>query len=415
MNKISNIQQTPGTLFSIFVVLMLLLPSSYQAIRALLLVVIFIKSLNLQSHKVSPKLQICWLLTLVYNVFVYFIGIINGNPGASSVITVYLIWPCLYMYFMSKKTDILYLLNLQRILVYGGILVLVVNTVFLLNAFYLNNSALTYIFEILDYKFGYYETEIAFSTRSMNSIPYFLYFTFTLYFTNGYKLLNIKKSLLYLIFVLSIILIFLSGRRAMWVIVCLFPPLFYIGMKMCGIKNNMINKLVAWTGVIAIVLYYGITLVLDLESFQDSFMTIFEFNEDESNFERLMQSKSLWNDFSQSPVFGKGLGWVSSYIRNGVSPWEYELTYNYLLASTGILGISVYGFTFLYVMKRCINVVKLNHQYASLLLPSVFGVLVMLIMNATNPYILKFDYLWMYFLPIIMLNAIYVNTQKRQV
>ena len=38
---------------------------------------------------------------------------------------------------MSKKTDILYLLNLQRILVYGGILVLVVNTVFLLNAFYL--------------------------------------------------------------------------------------------------------------------------------------------------------------------------------------------------------------------------------------------------------------------------------------
>ena len=44
-------------------------------------------------------------------------------------------------------------------------------------------------------------------------------------------------------------------------------------------------------------------------------------------------------------------------------------------------------------------------ESAGLLIPTLSGLFCFLIINATNPYLASFDYLWVVFLPVAILNA----------
>ena len=142
-------------------------------------------------------------------------------------------------------------------------------------------------------------------------------------------------------------------------------------------------------------------------------LSTFDMESNESNLERVLQNKSLLNDFWNSPIIGQGIGFVSSYVRTPDHPWEYELVYQYLLASFGLLGMLVLCMPFVWVLKTSIDIVKKTGKYAELIIPAISGSFVFLLINATNPYLLKFDFLWIFFLPIIVLNQIRININRQ--
>tara|TARA_B110000971_G_C19803123_1_gene405305 strand:- start:163 stop:378 length:216 start_codon:yes stop_codon:yes gene_type:complete len=52
-----------------------------------------------------------------------------------------------------------------------------------------------------------------------------------------------------------------------------------------------------------------------------------------------------------------------------------------------------------------------KHSAIGLLAPQLVALVCFLIINASNPYLGKFDYLWTIFLPIASINAISLNSR----
>lgn len=120
------------------------------------------------------------------------------------------------------------------------------------------------------------------------------------------------------------------------------------------------------------------------------------------------------SELPQHPGYGHGSG-VSSVIRDTDAPWAYELSYVALLYQVGVVGFSVYALSLVWLYFRCLQIVRRHPIEAGLLLPMLIGLTGFLIANATNPYLLKFDYLWTLFLPVCFLNVLLLKDRNSSV
>ena len=107
------------------------------------------------------------------------------------------------------------------------------------------------------------------------------------------------------------------------------------------------------------------------------------------------------DDFFRHPIFGNGLGFVSKMVRDPAMPWAYELTYVKLLASFGIVGFFVYG---IILFMLTINLIKKDKTKE--IIPFIFSTIIMLIANFSNPYLTRFDNMWIIFIPLIIFNTL---------
>ena len=114
---------------------------------------------------------------------------------------------------------------------------------------------------------------------------------------------------------------------------------------------------------------------------------------------RVNQFYALMNDLYKHPLFGNGVGFVSSIIRNPDIPWAYELVYIKLLASFGVIGFAFY-LLILYLMT--LNLIKKDKT----LILYVFPTVIVFIANFSNPYLTRFDNMWIYFISLIAYNVI---------
>lgn len=71
----------------------------------------------------------------------------------------------------------------------------------------------------------------------------------------------------------------------------------------------------------------------------------------------------------------------------------------------GIVGVLIYGLVVEWVFIKGIMVMRRAPETAGLLIATLSGLACFLVTNATNPYLQQFDYLWVLFLPIAVLNA----------
>ena len=101
---------------------------------------------------------------------------------------------------------------------------------------------------------------------------------------------------------------------------------------------------------------------------------------------------------------GAGLGATVSLRRSVDQPWAYELVYVDLLFQTGVVGLLVYTAGVGWIYWQCIKSMRRTRDLIPRLLPVLAGTTGFLIANATDPYLAKFDYIWVLFLPIAYLN-----------
>ncbi len=162
--------------------------------------------------------------------------------------------------------------------------------------------------------------------------------------------------------VLSLVLVVLSGRRALWVVVGLTPCAILLLSKLTGsyglIKARGRRVLLAWA-VVAVVGLGTILIIpegaVDAESGGSLNRLKQAFSSED---ERTIQKPYLIDGFLKSPLFGSGFGATASYLRSDIRPWRYELTYYQMLFNLGIVGVTVLGVLFSLYFVRVIRLLR---------------------------------------------------------
>ncbi len=85
-------------------------------------------------------------------------------------------------------------------------------------------------------------------------------------------------------------------------------------------------------------------------------------------------------------------------------PWAYELYYLALLFQTGLLGFMAYGAGVAWTHVMGLRVIREGGPLGEMMLPILVGTSCFLIANATDPYLARFDGLWVIFLPLAVVN-----------
>ncbi|GAA1966068.1 hypothetical protein GCM10009817_02340 [Terrabacter lapilli] len=120
---------------------------------------------------------------------------------------------------------------------------------------------------------------------------------------------------------------------------------------------------------------------------------------------RAEQFWQLWQGFSDSPFVGHGFGATVAQVRDPLRPWAYELSYMDLLFTTGIVGGALYLFALSAPAAKLVSATRRAPWLAPYATPVLAGWVAFLVANATNPYLDKFDSLWVVFLPAALLNV----------
>ena len=399
-------------LLYLFFFLMLFLPTMYQPIRGVLLLILCLAGLNMKYGRIDSMIRFFLVLNLIACFFNWIYSLIVGNPGALANVSIFLIWPALYFFLMMKCKSMDIVFGLYKVIVYGGLIVLAENVIFIGNNFFLNSTIIESLGELLGFRYGIYDGFIEYFSPSQSYLPYFFYFSCSMLLVPHGRI-EIENKWLIVMAVTSAILILISGRRAMWLTIGVLPIYLMIILKICKLQSFSILKILSLCVVIVGVLFYALVNFFNLEYMTLELLSTFDMESNESNMERVLQNKSLLNDFWNSPIIGQGIGFVSSYVRTPDHPWEYELVYQYLLASFGLLGMLVLCMPFVWVLKTSIDIVNKTGNNSELIIPALAGSFVFFLINATNPYLLKFDFLWIFFLPIIVLNQIRININRQ--
>jgi hypothetical protein len=136
----------------------------------------------------------------------------------------------------------------------------------------------------------------------------------------------------------------------------------------------------------------------------------FRFNSDPVAMSRRDQLMALLNGWAEHPLLGSGHGAPApGVIRSVAMPWAYELSYVALLYHTGAVGFAVYALGAAWIGVMCHRIARSGWPDAPSLMAVFVGSTSFVIANATNPYLEKYDYIWIIFLPLAFINSYLVN------
>ena len=226
-----------------------------------------------------------------------------------------------------------------------------------------------------------------------------------------YNKIKINKYIFLLILILVVFTSVISGRRALWFSIFLTIALMkYFTSFYSNLKNTNFDKNV-------FKLFFALFLLgtvylsskINIDDFKNKFTE--EFNT-ENQTVRQEQSKALIAGFYNNPLLGTGFGkGVNSVVRNIEKPWTYELTYHVILYNTGIIGFIFFIALILYPIYWSITLIKKTKDI--LILPILCSYVVILLNSTSNPFFTSsFDFQWMLFLPIGILNRLELNFKK---
>lgn len=373
--------------FSMLLFFMMVFQQQFKHVKIILLLALLLFSLNdffKKKCKIKKYVLFCFLLWFIFY-FIYVIYSYNiGNPGTFATIKVELIYSVIYLFITSNIYRREQLSFLNTIFLISNILIIMIIFFCLANSLICED-----LFKPFNNFFGFMYGIHGFmiETSSYNIDALFFTIPFTFY---NYICLNNRSKLSKVSFYISLIYFFISGRVAMQILFIASLCFCYLISK----KDNVKELITKYNNQI----WFKITFVL-FGILIFSVIFIFFYILINGDTIRVNQFYALMNDFYRHPLFGNGVGFVSSIIRNPDIPWSYELMYIKLLASFGVIGFAFY-LLILYLMT--LNLIKKDKT----LILYVFPTVIVFIANFSNPYLTRFDNMWIYFISLIAYNVI---------
>jgi hypothetical protein len=396
--------------------LMLIVPTAYQEIKGVLLLVccssIILSSLRTGKLFLSHSVVNWLILVLSLGVCFVGIGVVRGNPGAVRVSTVHILWPMVYAVLVSGIRSRDYLLKVIRTMIDSSLLVSIYSIIFVMRDIGLWPSSL-FIDIFASQNTGIYSGYIEINLPSVGSLIFLLPFLLCLLLTLPKNNGIVTRNFLFISTLLCGTASLLSGRRALWLSVALSILFFFVIYVFLTVnKRNLLGSRTLLKRIISIFIVLIVTVLflfnlfkLNIYSLSQYFFSVI-YLLDNSGLARYVQFNSLISGWVESPIFGSGLGAAASVIRSTDQKWAYELSYVALLFHTGIIGTVGYFASVIWIYWKSLKIIVLStDKYVSVCLVSILvGITSFFIANGTNPYLSKYDFLWVIFLPIAFIN-----------
>lgn len=403
--------------------LMLAFPMVLQLlyIKALLFVVLLImvtgRIVWTGRVRLDRRIMAWTLFLLCVTTFFALRGAVFNSTGALKQIQVYGLWPIIYVFLMAGADDIRLLKGFHKTIIFSAIVISIYGLTALLMELNFLPKAIDFTAFLSndgDFRIGVNDNQLGISFAGINSMPFIVPYILGALYTSKNNSSN-SKVFLILSIILSLILVFASSRRAIYLILLLSPLLIvFFDSFNAGVKlGKSIKYLVIISmGIVALLFltFLVINSFFDVNFLRmvDDFFNGFYFSRsgaDASTFERLEQYSSLIDGWVQHPLLGFGFGSGASYVRDPEMPWAYELFYIALFFQVGVLGFIAYLSGVIWIYWTGIRVIRQGGIHSHLMLPTLVGLSGYLIANATNPYLVRFDGLWAIFLPVLIINS----------
>lgn len=394
--------------------LMLFVPTSYKELKAVLLVGLFFGILLGLLYGIRFRIHLQVFILFLFYTFLgmayVFYGYVNGNPGAVRVSTVYVIWPIVYMVIISTMSKEWVFRGVARVLIGSSIAISSYVIYYLLHELGIIPDAL-YIELDLGQSAGFYEELVRYNLYSISTLLFlFPFVTASLLSWSGVDTPPVRRKYLMISFLLVTCVSILSGRRALWLVMILTPLLtsvilFFVKQRQGTIKK-IIKPIFYFSGIVGVSLGLLQTVFdVGVSGLLNRLVEGFQFSDDLGAVLRREQYAALLDGWANSPFFGAGMGAVAEgSIRSLEMPWSYELYFLSLLFHTGIVGIAAYAIGIGWIVFHGLRIVRRDPVLRLYMIPVLVAMICFLIASNTNPYLGKFDYLWVVFLPVAIIN-----------
>lgn len=397
-----------GFITFIFLLTTMLIPSSYREARLVIFLIWLVYGFANYRLVISLK-GLCgaYLAYVCYSIFAFGWGVINLAPGAFELFRPFILWPilmflaCGYTNSHGKiKVIVQHMLVIEFIICFIDIWY----------CFWILKYIPWYPSLLLDIEMGFnfnpFMKVMRFSNQHICTHIFMVPFTIA-YVCAEFKKKQIKFRYLLLILV-ELIATFLTGRIALWVTLPLvLMVLILLRVKVVGIRKITMSQLrtimLFFMSIIAVFYFirkkYSDLVDNIMVTILEKFINSFSYN-DSADTVRQLQSDALLDGFWSSPLVGNGLGsYSAAVIRDAFRPWEYEMTYHYLLFSCGIIGIMLFA----YFMWKILASLWGGYRNGILTyfesIPFMAGMMGILIASSMEGYLFKLGTMWMVFIP----------------
>lgn len=373
----------------------------------------------LAKRKISlpPTVFILFTINIFLGLFFIIYGILTGNSYSGSFIymfSLYVVFPIVYALLIALIPK-----NIRSIKVAMNILFIgfISISLVMIIAYYLKKYDYNEILSDFGINVDLRTDVIRMRYHGISS----LLFLFPLFFT--YKLINksdvsIKRFLVNIIaFTLSILAVFMSGRRALLIlfffsIIIAFLFKKSIKSKLTIKKSNLKVFLIAITVALSLVIYNS-NKILNTVGATFSYvldLTTTEFQKAEIS-ERDKQIEPFLLNISKSPILGYGHGAaMEEIIRSEDKPWRYELSYLDLIFHTGIIGFILYCIAPLWIFLSLFKIAMKHSEHRALAFGLLNGFICVFIAFYSNPYLNAFDIQWVIYFPLLFIIIINKHT-----
>ncbi len=402
--------------------LALFLPTAYQLIKiCILIIVVLCLGILLIFSKVvwsGETVFACFLFALI-GLFNSMHGAINDAPGAYRVLTVMSVWPLLYAFLSPMLNNKNSIVNLSTTFQLSLLIIIAYTFMFIGNAAGHIPDWLNIDFEEnIGQGVAFYDGRVRLSLFSVASLLFLIPFLMhhILLLERQRKASVFHWTLLFTGFLLAV----MTGRKGLQLAVIATPLVIYF-VNLLIVRERAHLQLIRHSfsrrrliiGSIAV--FISLLFAFDMfdiriDELINYMLGGFDFD-DASNGDALArgdQYLSLMQEWKRGNVwFGHGNGSHAAVLRDDQGmPWSYELTYIYLLFSTGLFGVLFYLLWFVWGLWRVRNAIAACPAMAIYIGPMITGTIGMMVGAASNPYFGKFDYLWIVFLPHLLAGAI---------
>lgn len=408
-----------ATLGALLAFSMLFAPAAYQPVKAGLLLLVLIGVLL--NWRTQPWMRLHRSVFALATVSVGFgllsslWGALNATPGAAAVLTVAVLWPAV-MSLVAAGVQGPVLEKLVRVMLWATlaisvyILVVVLAMMKMLPSVFLLDIGLGQRSSI---NTGWVQFRINSITTLVFTIPFLIAAVLS---WKDVRTLG-PRWFVYTVLIVAVVASLVTMRRGLWIaimiapistmVLCLFAarsdgvrPFGPVGVRVVAVGIAMAVALGAFATVTKL------DLALAFQNLTDVVTTA-------RSDERSEQFGVLMNAWERTPLFGAGAGaGVANYVRAEEAPWAFELSYVAMLYQNGLIGVAIYAFSFLWVLGMGLRILREGHPLGPIVLGLTVGAISFLIANATNPYLAKFDSMWVIFLPVAVVNAWLLEKQR---
>ena len=395
---------------------MLFLPAAYQPIKAVLLALVLagivVQAFVLGGLPLHGTI-VYWTLFMVATSLTFMLrGAANGAPGALQVGRVYALWPLVYTMLIAGVARLGILTGIMRLLVAATIAIGLYGASYILHVVGWLPDVLYIPFD-QGQRIGFYRGFVEFNLDSLASLLFLVPFAVSALMTWPKSEAPVSRVWLWAALIIGCTLVALSARRALLLVVGLSPGFALLLRRWLPKRERRASrKLVLHFLLFGACALTGLGFVLhfvfgfDFGAVADMFRRGFAFESYARAVPRKEQFFNLLGGWAESPVLGAGHGAVAEgWLRSEEMPWAYELSYVALLFHTGLVGFLVYAAGVAWIIAMGVRIIREGARMALYTLSVLVGTICFLIANAADPYLEKYDYMWVIFLPLALINA----------